>query len=234
MNIRRILIAVLGLLLHVPGVRAQVAVIDVAAIAQLVAQAQTLESELLTARNQLSQIQLEYASITGGRGMQTLLAGAPRNYLPTDWAQLEQVMQGTSGAYGALSGVVTGTVSQQSVLSDRDLADLPAGVRADIRSGRSLAALDQALARAALTTTSARFDSLQGLIAALGGATDQKAVLDLQARIAAETAMLQNEHTKLQTLFAAVAAQQRADERELREQAMAAQGHFDERFQPVP
>ena len=50
-------------------------------------------------------------------------------------------------------------------------------------------------------TRSDRFTSLQQLISAIGGATDQKASLDLNARIAAEQGMLQNEQTKLQVLY---------------------------------
>ena len=78
--------------------------------------------------------------------------------------------------------------------------------------------------RQALEVTSERFASLQQLIDAIPGATDPKAVLDLQARIAAEQAMLQNEQTKLMVLYQAdggggtraAAARARARDREHR------------------
>ena len=76
--------------------RAQFAVIDVAAIGQLVQEVHQLEQQVQTAEAQLSQAQSEYAAITGGRGMQNLLAGIPRNYLPMNWAQLAQVLGGAS------------------------------------------------------------------------------------------------------------------------------------------
>ena len=71
--------------------------------------------------------------------------------------------------------------------------------------------------RQALEATSERFEALQDLINAIPGAEDQKAVLELQARIGAEQAMLQNEHTKLMVLYQAaqadeVARRQRASE----------------------
>src|SRR5579864_4165176 len=91
-----ILVGLLGLAGARPA-RAQFAVIDVAAIGQLVQEVSQLEQQVQTAQAQLSQAQSEYAAITGARGMQNLLAGTPRNYLPTNWAQLAQVMSGSSG-----------------------------------------------------------------------------------------------------------------------------------------
>ena len=63
------------------------------------------------------------------------------------------------------------------------------------------------MTRVALTTTSQRFATLQQLINAIRRAGDQKAVLDLQARMAGESAMLQNEQSKLTTLFQLVEAE---------------------------
>src|SRR5205823_13124005 len=50
---------------------AQFAVIDVAAITQLVQQVSTLEQQLATAESQLSQARNEYSAITGNRGMRS-------------------------------------------------------------------------------------------------------------------------------------------------------------------
>jgi type IV secretion system protein VirB5 len=58
----------------------------------------------------------------------------------------------------------------------------------------------QATSRAAYAQTSARFAALQGLIAEIGAAADEKAALDLHSRIAAEQAMLANEQSKLESL----------------------------------
>src|SRR5215469_7479806 len=75
---------------------AQFAVIDLASLAQLVNEVQQLEQQVATARSQLAQAQSEYAAITGGRGMQLLLPGINRNYLPINWSQLSQVLAGVS------------------------------------------------------------------------------------------------------------------------------------------
>ena len=214
--------------------RAQFAVIDIGAITQLITQVQILEDQLTTARDHLAQAQTEFLSITGGRGMERLLSGVQRNYLPASWADLEGAMQSAGGPYGALSGAVAATVAATAVLSPQALALLPADVRGQIETARRLAALQQNLTRQALVTTSNRFASLQQLIDAIPGAPDQKAVLDLQARVSAENSMLHNEQSKLLTLFQLVQAEQHANQQQVRERAVVGHGQFATRFQPVP
>jgi type IV secretion system protein VirB5 len=221
-------------LLATPAVRAQFAVIDVGAIAQLIAQAQILEDQLTTARDHLAQAQAEFVSITGGRGMERLLSGTERNYLPASWADIRGAMQSAGGPYGALSGGVAATVAANAVLSQQALALLPADVREQIETARRLAALQQNLTRQALATTSHRFASLQQLIDAIPAAGDQKAALDLQARVSAENSMLHNEQSKLLTLFQLVQAEEHANRQQIRERAVVGHGQFATRFQPVP
>jgi type IV secretion system protein VirB5 len=214
-----------------PAARAQFAVIDIAAITQLISQVRVLEDQLTTARDHLVQARKEFDSITGGRGMERLLSGVERNYLPESWADLQGAMQ--SGA-GALGGTVAATVAQNTVLPDSALALLPPDVRGEIEIARRLTALQQALTRTALHTTSGRFTSLQQLIDAIGGAADQKAVLDLQARVASESSMLQNDQSKLLTLYQLVQAEEYANRAQMRERALLGHGQFTTRFQPTP
>ena len=220
---------VIGLLAATPA-HAQFAVIDVGAITQLITEVEILEDQLTTARDHLAQAQEEFASITGGRGMELLLSGAPRNYLPTSWPDLQSAMQGGGG----LGGGIAATLTINSILPEPALALLPADVRAQIEERRRLTALQQNLTRQALLTTSQRFDLLQQLISAIPRAADQKAVLDLQARAGAENAMLLNEQSKLRTLAEVVQAQERANSQQIRERAVVGHGQFIERFQPVP
>ena len=166
--------------------------------------------------------------------MERLLAGTQRNYLPVNWSQLSGVLQGSGGTYGGLSSGVSSSIQANAVLSLQQLAALPVAARLQINSARGLAALSQNLSREALQTTSSRFASLQQLIDALPAAGDQKAVLDLQARIAAENAMLENEQTKLQTLNRVLEAQWQASEQQGRERTVAGHGLFSSRFQPAP
>jgi type IV secretion system protein VirB5 len=202
---------------------AQFAVIDVASIVQLVQEVQALEQQVQTAQSQLAQAQSEYASITGTRGMQTLLSGTNRNYLPTDWAQLSQALSG-SGSYTALSGDLRSLTSANAVLTPSQVNLLSAPQQAQLLAARQSPALLQALAREALANTSDRFASLQSLINAIGTATDQKGALDLTARITAEQGMLQNESTKLQELYQIAQSQEWVRAQRSREQAIADQG----------
>ena len=203
---------------------AQWAVIDVAAIQQLVTEVQTLSQQLATARSQLSQAQSEFASITGNRGMQLLLSGTVRNYLPTDVTTLSQVMSGSSGSYPALAASVASLTNSNAILTPAQVASFSPVQQAQLVAARQSPALLSALAQAALSNSSGRFTALQTLITALGGASDQKAVLDLNTRIAAEQGMLQNEATKLQVLYQLAQSQEWARVQRVREQAIAGQG----------
>jgi type IV secretion system protein VirB5 len=217
-----------------PAARAQFAVIDVASVTQLVTEVENLEQALIVAREHLAEAQAQLRSMTGDRGMERLLAGTSRNYLPPDWSQLTAALDETSSAYAALSKAIQQALTEDAVLTPRQLASLSPQGQQQLAADRGTAALLQAVSRQALANASSRFADLQRLIDAIGAASDQKSILDLNARIGAEQAMLQNEQTKLATLVAAAEAQRWADEEQDRERAIAGQGEFATRFQPTP
>lgn len=230
----RLLMFILALGAALPEAHAQFAVIDVAAVTQLVTEVQNLEQALTVARQHLEEAQTELRSMTGNRGMELLLAGTNRNYLPTDWGQLTAALNDTSSAYAALSVSIQQALSEDTVLTPQQVATLSPDGRQQLTDDRETAALLQALSRQALANTSSRFADLQQLINAVGTASDQKGILDLGARIGAEQAMLENERTKLAMLVAAAEAQRWADEEQDRERAIDGQGQFSTRFQPTP
>jgi len=196
-------------------------VIDATALVQLVTQLQTMEAQLLTAGNQLTEAQNTLQSMSGRRGMENLLSGTPRNYLPTDWTQLAAALNDTGSAYGALEREVQGIIRQNAVLTDAELSSLTPALRELVSTGRQNAAALEGLSRQALANTSQRFAAIQQLIQAIGTATDQKAILDLQARVGAESGMLQNEASKLQTLYRITDAEERARIQRVREYSVA-------------
>lgn len=217
-----------------PSVRAQWAVIDVPAIAQLVEEVQTTQQQLATARQQLQSAQQGLEAITGNRGMEGLLGNTARNYLPSNWAQLTGVLQGRTSGYAGLSVDVQSVIAANTVLSPRRLSKLSEADQQQIQAMRRWNALQQAMAEEALSNTSNRFASLQSLITAISTAADQKAILDLQARIGAELGMLQNEQIKLQVLHEVVQAQESSIRQQTREHVIDGHGRFEARFQPVP
>ena len=229
---------VLALLGAAPDAHAQFAVIDVASLTQLISQVNALEQQVATARNQLAQAQSEYQSITGNRGMQALLGGTVRNYLPSNWAALQGPLQGgptlAAAGYPLLAVEMRAAQQRQGVLSARQLAALSPAAVAQLQAERQSAALLQGVTHAALANSSSRFVAIQQLIDAITRAGDQKGILDLQARIGAESGMLQNEHTKLQVLYQGAQAEEWANSQRLHELAIAGHGSFQQRFQPQP
>jgi type IV secretion system protein VirB5 len=199
--------------------RAQIPVTDVGAIAQLVAEVNTLAQDLNTARQDLAQAQQQYQSMTGQRGMQQLLSGTVRNYLPTNSAQLQAAQQGTGGY--ALGADVSAAVNSNAVLSAPQVAALSPDEQSALQEARRNAALLQAVAQEALVNTSNRFSAIQLLIDAISQATDQKGILELGARIDAEQGMLQNEQTKLHVLGQAAQGNEWARRQRARERAIA-------------
>jgi type IV secretion system protein VirB5 len=200
---------------------AQIPVTDVSALVQLVSQLQTMEEQLATARDQLTQAQSTLQSMSGTRGMENLLSHTSRNYLPGDWAQLAAALNDTGSAYGALAREVQVLIRQNSVLTEGNLSSFTPAMREVLTAARTNAAALEGLSRQALADTSQRFSALQQLIQAIGTATDQKAILDLQARIGAESAMLENESSKLQTLYRLTDAEERARVQRTGEYAIA-------------
>jgi type IV secretion system protein VirB5 len=145
-------------------------------------------------------------------------------------AALSQVNSGYSG----LSASMQTAMRTNALLTPQQLAALPANEQARVTAWRSTVAMLQGITGTALSNSSNRFTSLQQLITAIAGASDQKAALDLQARIAAESGMLQNEQTKLQTLYQLAQAQQWMNTQQDREAVIAGHGQFASRFEPVP
>jgi type IV secretion system protein VirB5 len=236
MSILRPSRALTGLLLlaAAPAAHAQWAVIDVGAIAQLVREVAVMENALATAQGELRQAEQTYRSMTGDRGMASLLSGTKRNYLPSSSSELEALLEESSSTYGAVASAMRGVISHYAVLTPGQLDRLPPDAVGQLETARRRSALMQAIAGDALSNSSDRFTALQRLIDAISAAGDQKASLDLQARISAEQAMLENEQTKLEVLFEAMKAQKWLDGESEREQIVADHGDFRSRFAPTP
>lgn len=218
-----------------PTARAQWAVVDAPALVQLIQQVKSMQQQLEMAANQLQSTQQALQAMTGSRGMAGLLAGINRNYLPINWTQVVGASQGIgTGGYASLSTDVRSAIAANAVLSPQRLSTLSPADQQLIQSSRQWSAMQQALAHEALANSSNRFASIQSLIAAISTAADQKAILELQARISAELGMLQNEQTKNQVLYQATQAQEAVIRQQALERVIDGQGSFDTRFRPTP
>jgi P-type DNA transfer protein VirB5 len=235
-HLKRILpmVACLVGLAVTPPSHAQWAVVDVGAITQLIQEVNYWKQQIQAMSSQLNQLQSTYNAMTGNRGMQSLLPMSPqqRNYLPTNWQGLMATLNGLSGSYSVLSAQLNSTLSANAVLTPAQLSRLSPQEQAQLQSSRTSAALMQATSQQALQASSQRFVTLQQLINAIPTAADEKGALDLQARIAAEQVMLQNEQTKVQTLNQALEAEGRAREQRARELSISNIGSL-RRLPPV-
>jgi type IV secretion system protein VirB5 len=211
-----ILFALMSMAGFAPQAKAQFAVIDVASIAQLIQEVQQMQQALQVAQNQLNQAQQAYQSMTGLRGMQNLLSNVNRNYLPSTWSQLPT----------ALAAPLQAQISSNAVLTPAQVAALSPAEQQQLNAARTNAALLQVAAQQAYSTTSGRFASVQTLINAIATATDQKGILELQARISAEQGMLQNDSSKLSVLYQAAQAQEWANRQTASEQVVAGVGNL--------
>lgn len=209
-------------------------VTDAGAIAHLITQINYWKKQIDGMTEQLAQLKSSYDAMTGTRGMEQLLAGTTRNYLPADWQQIRSAMEGLTGAYGELGRSVQGLIRANAVLTAAQLNERPPEVRALIEDDRRAHALRQATTQEALERVSGRFQAIDQLIRAIATANDPKAIFDLQARIQAEFAMLQNEQTKLQILHQLAQAEDASRRQREWEIGVAGQGRFATRFQPQP
>lgn len=197
------------------GAHAGIPVIDAAAIAkaaqQVAAWAQQqkqMVAQIQEAQKQVYQLETTYRSMTGSRGFGSLLGnpGLPQ-YLPDDWKGIYNTAAG--GGYAGISGTLA------SILADERLS----GTIADreqrfMQRSREAAATDKATGLRAYDGAKARLLQIQSLMGQIDGTSDPKAIAELQARIQAEQAAINNEATKLQM----VAMLQQAEQRLIGEQ----------------
>lgn len=213
--------------------RAGIPVIDFANLAEAIQQViswaqqyQQMAQQIGQLHQTYVQLQRAYAAITGGRGMEALmpLTAAARNYLPPDYDEMLDVVNNASVTYSALSSQMQSILNSRAVLSPGKLGSLSAQAQHVVNQGRRAAAMLDMLTQQAQRNSSQRFTDLQGLITAIGGASDDKAVQDLQARIAAEQAMSINEQTKLQAMYQMAHAQDMQRQQRVRENAASSFG----------
>lgn len=222
---RRILLPCLSavMLAMATPAQADIPVIDMAAIANLIEQINYWQAQIKAMSNQLNELKQTRDAMTGARGMEGLLRTsiAERNYLPPDEKELTKTALGTSSAYGTLSEQIRAAISANAILSTERLEKLSPQVREAVETGRRTSATLSTLSQTAYANTSRRFAALQALIDTIGSSGDVKAIQDLQGRIGSEQVMLQNEQIKLQSLYQISEAQQRSEEQRTRERALS-------------
>lgn len=208
---------------------AQIPVTDSASIAQqTTAQLETiakwkLQYDQMT--NQIQQVKQQYESLTGSRGLGNVMNDpALRNYLPSDWQGVYDSVK--AGGYTGLSGRGADVYAANKLYDSCQF--LKAQDQRTACEARAVkASQDKAFALDAYDAAKSRVNQIDKLMGAINQTQDPKAIAEIQGRIAAEQANIQNEQTKLQLYAMVAAAEEKVQaqrQRELQAKTWSAEG----------
>jgi type IV secretion system protein VirB5 len=198
---------------------AQIPVTDGASIGQqIAAQAETIAKWKVQYDQMVSQIEQakqQYESITGSRGLGTIMNDpAMRDYLPGDWQAVYDSVK--SGGYSGLTG--TGkSVYNANKIYDACAHFTDSQQRTSCEALAVKSAQDKGLALDAYEKAKSRINQIDKLMSKINDTSDSKAIAELQGRIAAEQANIQNEQTKLQMYQMVAAAEDRVQQQRQKE-----------------
>lgn len=222
----RSLAALIGavLLSSAPAVQAQHIVHDPTAYARLVEDARTALQQLRALQAQVEQGQTLFDSLNAISDVNALASvlGLPevRNPLP-DLRALRAAADGDLTALGDLADRAA-AIRRETRLYTPPSGDAETYYRDSLERSGARTARDLAIGEAVSQASDQRLEGLESLRRALDAAPNARAVMDLEARLAAEQALIQNEQLRLQGLALTQAAEARLEEQRVREQAEAA------------
>lgn len=173
-------------------------VIDAAHIAEAIKQYEEMVKQLENMQKQLAQAKQQYESITGNRGMGNL-ARTDGNMISTNWKETLAQMQG--GQIGQLANQIKQSASQ---LNNPYYVSVNGQVKKTLDGRMDDAANGAARNANVFEQTAQRQNRIVDLANRVNGASDLKAIGDLQARFQAEQSMLMNELIRLQSMNAMV------------------------------
>jgi type IV secretion system protein VirB5 len=205
MPLRGIAVAAL-LAAAVTGARAQgIPVIDIANLVQTIQQVLNDVTKIENQVQQISTLEGQLDSMTGTRSLGTVLnSPALQNYVPAmAYTSLNAV---DASGYAGLGATAKSLRDATMVYNCLDLAGT-----ARTRCQASLAQPYQqkGLLQDAMHSASGRLAQINALMGRIDSTGDQKAVLEIQARIAAENALLGHEMSQIQMLQAMADSEER-------------------------
>lgn len=218
---RTALIAAAVMLAAAPPTAAQVVVHDPTSYGSLIQQAQTALNQLNELKAQVGEAKRLYEGFNTASGVNRLASNLATPQLRAFVPEIDAYIAAAQGDLSALGdlGRKASAIRQEQRLFTARPDDL-AGQELERAGDR--AARDLAPGRQAASVGAERLAGLEQLTAALDTAPNARALMDLQARIAAEQAMTANDQMRLQGLAMAQAAEDRLQAQRDRERAAAA------------
>ncbi|MCP5283998.1 MAG: type IV secretion system protein [Burkholderiaceae bacterium] len=181
-------------------------VIDAANLAQTVQQVVHAITQIDNQIRQITQLQSQLDSISGVRNLGRVFDNPLlRNYVP---AQAFTVLNAVDTAgYGSLS---TTAKALRDAVMVYNCGDLPDGAaRNQCQAALAQPYQHKGLLQDAMRTAAGRLAQIDALMAQVDATDDQKAVLEIQARIGAEGALLAHEASQVQLLQAMADSEER-------------------------
>jgi type IV secretion system protein VirB5 len=171
-------------------------VIDIANLIQTIQQVMNDITEISNQVEQINQLQAQVSSMNGARMLGTVSDNPMlRNYVPANAYSFVNAV-GTNG-YGGLSPTAKS-------LRDADMLyncmDLSGTARTTCQANLAQPYQQKGLLQDAMAAASGRLPQINALMGQINATSDQKAVLEIQARIGAENALLAHEMSQVQML----------------------------------
>ena len=171
-------------------------VIDIANLIQTIQQVMNDITKISNQVEQINQLQAQVSSMNGAR-MLGSISDNPllRNYVPANAYSFVNAV-GSTG-YGGLS---TTAKSLRDATMLYNCMDLSGAARTACQATLAQPYQQKGLLQDAMTAASGRLSQINALMGQINATGDQKAVLEIQARIGAENALLAHEMSQVQML----------------------------------
>jgi len=188
-----------ALLITLSGLTARaqgIPVIDIANLMQTIMQVMNDVTEIENQVQQINQLQSQVNSINGMRNLGNVFnSPALQNYVPPDaYVVLNAI---NSSGYSGLSPTAKALRDSGMVYNCMDLSG---AMRISCQATLAQPYQQKGLLQDAMTAAAGRLGQIKALMSQINATTDQKAVLEIQARIGAENAMLAHEMSQVQML----------------------------------
>lgn len=165
--------------------------------------------------SQIDQMKQQYGALTGSRGLGRVFDDPQlREYLPQDWQAVYDEVK--HGGYSGLNGRARSVYAHNKVF-DACESLVQDQQRDACRAQAVKPSQDKAFALEAYDQAATRLRQIDQLMGQINQTQDPKGIAELQGRIAAEQAMIQNEQTKLQMFQMVAEAEGKIQEQRQRE-----------------